>query len=193
MAKRVHCWKKDSSLFILCCSDWMCQASKVYLCRYWWLWFITSTCSHLMVWYSFTACFPLLVNPPLCLLASVVSLVFSIYNLLLCIHTVHVDMLNTMDGWLLLYVSFRWLAHSTKVSESRCHSGQGRTVWRWVIIQTSISSGVWCGVLYCTDVWCGVCLCVCLCVLMCASICACMYSGTFLLRTPLGPRWLSFI
>ena len=73
----------------------------------------------------------------------------------------YIDMLNTMDGWLLLYVSFRWLAHSTEASESGCHSGQGRTVWRWMIIQTYISSPVQCGVLYCTVV---VCACVCWCV-----------------------------
>ena len=53
-------------------------------------------------------------------------------------------------------------------------------------LTTSISSPVWCGVLYCTDV------CVVRCV-VCVSICACKYIGTSLLRTPLGPSWLSCI
>ena len=46
-----------------------------------------------------------------------------------------------------------------------------------------------CGVVCCTVLMCSVCLCV----LMCASIWASMYSKTSLLRTPLGPRWLSCI
>ena len=38
-----------SSFFILSFSDWMCQASKVHLCRYHGLWLTTSASSHLMV------------------------------------------------------------------------------------------------------------------------------------------------
>ena len=109
--------RSSSSVCNLCCSDWMCQASRVQLCQYHQLWLIHSTSSILMVWSSFITCFATAAGIPLINFtakASVVSLL--IVGILLCV----LHMYTCSKTWTLIaascFVSFRWLAHSTAPS-----------------------------------------------------------------------------